>query len=426
MIKALIVAATLLALPASAHAYVYWTNATAGNGVAAPGIGRALSDGGGALQTFVAAPPNPCGVAVDATHLYWANAAGPAGSGTTIGRARLDGSEPDPAFITQANGPCGVAVDGTHISWANYAADTISRARLDGSHVEPDFITGANGPCGVAVDAGHVYWANLGSGLNLSSLGRARLDGSQKEPEWVTAIAPCGVAVNATHVYWANYLVGYGSSIGRARIDGSDPVLEFIRAEGDYCPAPCQTAPVGVALDDRHVYWANRSRDSIGRARLDGGGIERDFITGARNPVGVAVDALPAADPPPPATPAATPAPTATPGAPKAPERRPAASARIASLRRDATHGTARLRVAVSAPGTLRLRGDRVRTATRRATRAATYTLALRPTARTARVLERRRRTRVRVRLTFAPATGPATTYHRTVELIRTTRRGRG
>ncbi len=41
---------------------------------------------------------------------------------------------------------------------------------------------------------------------------------------------------------------------------------------------------------EARVYWANTFGDSIGRANLDAGGIDQEFITGAFRPRGVAVD----------------------------------------------------------------------------------------------------------------------------------------
>ena len=47
--------------------------------------------------------------------------------------------------------------------------------------------------------------------------------------------------------------------------------------------------PRGLAVDGRHIYWTTNS--TIGRANLDGTGVNQSFITGATRPDGVAVDA---------------------------------------------------------------------------------------------------------------------------------------
>ena len=70
---------------------------------------------------------------------------------------------------------------------------------------------------------------------------------------------PCGdVAVNGAHIYWANY---DGDTIGRANLDGSGVDQNFISGADE----PCQ-----VAVDASHVYWGNLGPSTIGRANLDG------------------------------------------------------------------------------------------------------------------------------------------------------------
>jgi hypothetical protein len=68
------------------------------------------------------------------------------------------------------------------------------------------------------------------------------------------------------------------SSIGRANLDGTGVDPNFIDATGN----------CGMALDGAHVYWSNTlgvnagGHGSIGRANLDGAGVDQGFI-----PVGV-------------------------------------------------------------------------------------------------------------------------------------------
>ena len=90
-----------LCLPASAGAYVYWTNSSSNS------IGRANLDGSGVNESFITGAFNPAGVAVNGAYVYWANEF----TDTRIGRASLNGSSPDQSFITGASGPVGLAVD---------------------------------------------------------------------------------------------------------------------------------------------------------------------------------------------------------------------------------------------------------------------------------------------------------------------------
>ncbi|MDX6659992.1 MAG: virginiamycin lyase, partial [Solirubrobacteraceae bacterium] len=82
-------------------------------------------------------------------YVYWANGGG--GLGGTIARANLDGT--GVGSLKGANKPTGVAVDGTHVYWADNAYSTIGRANLDGTGAR--FIIGASNPTGVAVDGTH-------------------------------------------------------------------------------------------------------------------------------------------------------------------------------------------------------------------------------------------------------------------------------
>ena len=73
-------------------------------------------------------------------------------------------------------------------------------------------------------------------------------------------------------VYWANQSGGSGTTIGRAETDGTGATQDFITGV---------SAPIGVAIDGAHIYWANEKTNSIGRANLDGSVPNQSFITGA-------------------------------------------------------------------------------------------------------------------------------------------------
>ncbi len=65
-------------------------------------------------------------VAVDASHLYWAN--GP----NSIGRANLDGTGANPSFVSGIFSANALAVDSVNgfIFWADLEGDRIGRANL--------------------------------------------------------------------------------------------------------------------------------------------------------------------------------------------------------------------------------------------------------------------------------------------------------
>jgi hypothetical protein len=91
------------------------------------------------------------------------------------------------------------------------------------------------------------------------------------------------VASASASVYWAN---STANAIGRANLDGSGVNQRLVTGAND---------PFGVAVDAQHLYWTNFGSGSphgstIGRANLDGSGAEQRFITGADDPSATTVD----------------------------------------------------------------------------------------------------------------------------------------
>jgi hypothetical protein len=86
------------------------------------------------------------------------------------------------------------------------------------------------------------------------------------------------------HIYWANNTPGWGArpaatTIGRARLDGTGVEHSFVSGAG--------RRPCGVALDRKRIYWGELqggevgSPDvggAIGRANRDGSGVNARFI----------------------------------------------------------------------------------------------------------------------------------------------------
>jgi hypothetical protein len=247
-------------------------------------------------------PARAAGLATDSKYIYWANP----GAGS-IGRAELGCGSIDNEFILTGDQPQWVAVDAGHIYWTSSSdaegggEGEIGRADIDGvpASIESDFIPGkvetgpgefktlVNHPQGIAVDATHVYWANddLATAATYA-IARAEIDGSNPEPSWHpigSLEIPQGVAVNATHVYWTTN--NPNSWIARADLDGSNELFKSVNLEG-FVPAEVR----GIALDGSHVYWVGKATSQIGRANLELGEIEMEFIKPSGSLRGLAVD----------------------------------------------------------------------------------------------------------------------------------------
>ena len=251
-------------------------------------IGRANLDGSDVEQSFVRTQRSSTSVAVGADQIYWGWLGSPAEHlSPSIGRATLDGSSVQPTFLTVPAGVYGVAVDGRHIFWRGGAAGWIGRADLDGTNLDADFIANAAGSAALEIDAGHIYWGSQTN--NVFAIGRANLDGSGVNPSFI--LIPWmarDIAIDSAHIYWSDG----AAKIGRANLDGSAVTPDFITG---------LESTNGLAVDPGHIYWATprepvnavatRPPSTIGRANLDGSGVEPSFISSDSKIFGVAVDA---------------------------------------------------------------------------------------------------------------------------------------
>jgi hypothetical protein len=124
---------------------------------------------------------------------------------------------------------------------------------------------------------------------------RSDLEGENEDMGCVPATSR-GVAVDAAHIYWTD---PRKDTIGRADLDCGDPEPEFITGAN---------SPQYVAVDGAHIYWTNAENEageegkglpgedlgSIGRAKLgttEADEIEQDYVDeGVLKPRGIAVD----------------------------------------------------------------------------------------------------------------------------------------
>ena len=297
---AMALAAMALAVPlfaARADAFVYWSmNPGAGGGL----IGRANNDGSSPNRTLMHSLFGATAVAVDASHIYWAN--GP----NSIGRANRDGTGANPSFVSGIFSANALAVDSVNgfIFWADSEGSRIGRANLaDGAGVSTSFIATIGKATGVAVDGTSkvVYWTvngNAGNGI----IGRANEDGTSIQQTWIHSLFGAqGLTIDSTYLYWANG----PDEIGRVNLDGTalNGTFSVGPRIGTKSGSPVST-PVPMAVGGGFLYWGNLYDGYIGRVSSGGGttGLNNYFLSILGSATGLAVDGLVSPGPLPPPT----------------------------------------------------------------------------------------------------------------------------
>ena len=150
-----------------------------------------------------------------------------------------------------------------YVYWTDGAKDTIGRSNLDGTGVDRSFIRGLVHPAAMAVDTthGYLYWVSANPCCTSDpggTIGRANLDGTGVDPDFISTRTYAGnaMAVDDAHIYWVSKVSDpsptnpFGQpntgTIGRANLDGTGVDPDFISGIG---------YPRGVAVDGAHVYW---------------------------------------------------------------------------------------------------------------------------------------------------------------------------
>jgi len=163
---------------------IYWAEEKA------EAIARANLNGGELDRSFIAGTAEPCGVAVGDGYVFWT-------TGHYLDRLSLSGGVPQRIYEGDESFDfCGVAVDATKVYWGGFG-ESIGRAGLDGSHPEPSFITGIERPCGIALQGSRIYWtrnfppgAIQGTDLNGGHVAETVIDRTGGDP--------CGIAADST------------------------------------------------------------------------------------------------------------------------------------------------------------------------------------------------------------------------------------
>jgi hypothetical protein len=214
------------------------------------------------------------GVAVDASHIYWANSPTSLALPNIREATLTDTNETILVSATEGlDSPAGLAVDASHIYWADSANGMVAEKALAGGLTKTLYVSSkSTAPTGVAVDSSHVYWANSGTG----TINEVPLTGGPVTTLATGQASPWGVAVDSGHVYWANSGTG---TINEVPLTGG-PVTTLVTGQDN---------PEGLAVDSGHIYWANNDMNgTINEAPLAGGPVTV-LATGQAYPVGVAV-----------------------------------------------------------------------------------------------------------------------------------------
>lgn len=297
---AVVVAALVLMSASGASAAIFWVNSD-NNSVGVANLGK--TRGVNVNQQFIRGlGPVAEGIATGPhNYIYWSDS-----PNNRISRAHLYYDKKGRLhvritrnFITGADQPEGVAVYGGYIYWVNHdISGSIGRALLNGTDVNQNFVpnesaTGGNDinyATGITVTSQYIYWADT----NQQSIARASTATGSGVQQFITLSgyeAPRGVAVNGSYIYWANDVDN--GSIGRANLDGSGVDNSFITG----APGPCMPTIAG-----NYIYWADNGAgttgDTVGRAKLDGTSTTEHYITGASSPCGVAVNGFVLKHPP--------------------------------------------------------------------------------------------------------------------------------
>lgn len=239
--------------------HLYWTNADS--------VAR-VPKGGGPVEVLDQIGAQNEGLAVDATHAFFADRVGhfiyrvPKGGGSATVLAQ-DQSVPQT-----------VAIDGQYVYWTSNGDAAVRRVAKNGGTVE-DLATGQTGAYALAVDGTDVFWAlATGEVRKLSTTACCAVTN-------LTNGAGAGVfslAVDASHVYWSSQS---GSSVNRIPRGGGTIDEVGVVIGGD-----------GIALDATYVYVGQDANPgAVHRLLKQAGAVAEGYITNQDHPRGIAVDA---------------------------------------------------------------------------------------------------------------------------------------
>ena len=255
---------------AASDGTVCWADVGPQSGNIDAGTVTTVADDGGDLTPIASGILTPTAVAIDSTHIYWANgwtaAFSPTGS---VWRALRDGGSPEQLAASQ-NYPSAIALDDTSVYWANSGTGTdpdtdgsIMRLLLDGG-TPTALATGQSYPTAITVANGVVYWTDLGTEAARYADGTVKaidLTSGQVTTLAVNEPGAGPIAVNSVGIYWEDT---YGGDDQVRRLSFDAGSLDTL-ADGGWF--------YGIAANDQCVYFVNRG-SSINATGCAGGMIE--------------------------------------------------------------------------------------------------------------------------------------------------------
>ena len=224
-----------IALAEDGETVAFATRATrAGGG----GIWRGVANGR-AKRLRIASEDFPSAVAIGGDRVAWVTR----DSVATLPLRAAPGIAPRVIARKQA-GPHGIAMRDGRVAWSNYHDGTVMIATANGEPVVA--ARGLVNPAGIAFAGGEVVVACTGDG-SIRAIGVAPPYGLRT----LTAAQPfvTEVAADATSVY---FTTGAGV-VGRVSVASGDVVV-LARVQG---------TPLGIAIDDASVYWADERSGTV-------------------------------------------------------------------------------------------------------------------------------------------------------------------
>jgi hypothetical protein len=231
---------------------VYWTTTT--------GDVNKVPIGGGAKTQLASTQGYGVGIAVDATHVYYA-------SGSTVSKVPIGGG-PSVLLASSQNQSWSIAIDATDVYWVNRLPCSVSRVPKAGGAVT--VLANPGGVCqsGMAIDAGNVYWASLTDVMSVPKAGGATTT-------LATNQNPGGIAADGTSVYWTT-----GDKVVRAPVGGGTPVTL----------SSMQSNAMAITVDAGSVYWIDYGRGNVMKV-AKGGGTPFMLASIQSSPSAIVVDA---------------------------------------------------------------------------------------------------------------------------------------